>query len=497
MHYLFDAFVALAAPVPMFLIFLGVFLGITIGAIPGLTGSMLIALTLPLTFYMKSGNALTLLVSMYIGAVSGGLITATILRIPGTPSSVVTTFDGYPMAQQGKAGRAIGVGIISSFIGGLVAWIFLATLSPFMAKFALKFSSYELTTLVLMALVLIAAVGDGSVIKALASGFLGLLAAVPGMDPISGTVRMTFGFDELMAGFNLLPVLIGLFGINQIISDVIGIEVKITSLKLSLRGMLLSLKELKLHGFNLLRSSLIGTWIGILPGVGASTGSIIAYWAAKNASKHPELFGKGSEEGIVASEAANNATVNGALIPLLTMGIPGSVITAILLGALVLHDLNPGPLLFTSDPAIIYGIMASSFVANIVMLILMLVLSVFVARLTDIPKSFLIPIIVTFCIIGSFSLNNRYFDVWVMILFGIIGFFLEKASVPLAPFIIGFILNPIFEVNLRSSLMNSNGSFVPFFTHPISLVFILISIAIAGWIIYSTLKSKKINSLKD
>lgn len=482
--HLFDAFVALAAPLPLFYIFIGVFLGCTVGAIPGLTGSMLIALTLPLTYYMTSVNAITLLVSMYIGAISGGLITATLLRIPGTPASVVTTFDGYPMARAGLSGRAIGIGIMSSFVGGLVAWVFLVLLAPVMARFALKFTSFELFSLVLMALVLIAAVGQGSIVRAIIAGFLGLMAGVPGVDPIVGRVRMTFGANEMIGGFGLLPVLIGLFGISQILNDVSDVETKLERIPLSFKGMFLSLKELKENAVNLIRSSIIGTWIGILPGVGATIGSIMAYWAAKNSSKHPERFGHGSEEGIIASEAANNATINGAIIPLITLGIPGSIITAILLGAFILHDLNPGPLLFTSAPEVVYGIMAAAFVANIVMFIVMIGGSVVMARLVDVPRAILQPLLIVFCVIGTFALNNRFFDVWVMFGFGLLGFAFEKARVPLGPFIIGFILSGIAELNLRSSLMYADGSLLPFITRPISLTFIIIAITTLGWTLY-------------
>ena len=491
MVHLLQAFQALLTPLPMFYIFIGVFLGCTVGAIPGLTGSMLIALTLPLTYYMSSVNAITLLVSMYIGAVSGGLITATLLRIPGTPASVVTTFDGYPLARSGHSGRAIGVGIMASFVGGLIAWIFLVLLSPLLARFALRFSSFELFSLVLMALVLIAAVGQGSILRAVVAGFLGLLVGVPGVDPIVGRVRMTFGSNQMIGGFGLLPVLIGLFGISQILNDVSDVETRLERIPLSFKGMFLSLKELKENAVNLVRSSLIGTWVGILPGVGATIGSIMAYWAAKSSSKHPEMFGKGSEEGIIASEAANNATINGAIIPLITLGIPGSIITAIMLGAFILHDLNPGPLLFTSEPEIVYGIMATAFVANIVMFVVMIGGSMVMARLIDIPRATLLPLLIVFCVIGTFALNNRIFDVWVMFAFGLVGFVFEKADVPLGPFIIGFILSGIAEVNLRSSLMYADGSLLPFFTRPISLVFIIIAFSTLGWTLYRDLKGKQ------
>ena len=492
-----SAFAYIFTPLPLFYVTLGVTLGITVGAIPGLTGSMLIALTIPLTFYMESTLALTLLVSMYVGAISGGLITASLLRIPGTPASVVTTFDGYPMAKNGQPGRAIGIGIMSSFVGGLISWIVLVLLSPPLARFALKFGPFELFALVLMALVLIASIGQGSFVRGLLSGFLGLLIACPGVDPVLGTFRLDFGFDEMAGGFGLLPVLIGLFGISQIISDIMEIEFKIEKIPFSFSGMFLSLHDLKKQAVNLIRSSLIGTWVGILPGIGANIGSILAYSAAKNSSKTPEKFGTGIDEGIVASEAANNATIGGALIPLITMGIPGSLIDAILLGALILHNVIPGPLLFREHPALAYGIMASALVANVLMFFIMLGASVMIAKLVDIPKSYLIPIILTFCVVGTFALNNRIFDVWVMFVFGLVGYGLERAKIPLGPFVIGIILSPIAEVKLRSGLMLSGGTLLPLITRPISLVFVIISFLTLAWTIHQEFMLRRKNLQQD
>ncbi|MBD3306854.1 hypothetical protein GF339_10530 [candidate division KSB3 bacterium] len=487
------AFAHILTPVSMFYVILGVTLGITVGAIPGLTGSMLIALTIPLTFYMESTLALILLVSMYVGAVSGGLITASLLRIPGTPASVVTTFDGYPMAKGGRPGRAIGIGIMSSFVGGCISWLFLVSLSPPLAKIALKFGPFELFALVLMALVLIASVGQGSFLRGLISGFLGLLVACPGVDPVLGTLRLDFSIDELAGGFGLLPVLIGLFGISQIINDIMEIELKVERIPLTFSGMFLSLQDLKKQAVNLIRSSVIGTWVGILPGIGANIGSILAYSAAKNSSKTPEKFGTGTDEGVVASEAANNATIGGALIPLITMGIPGSLIDAILLGALILHDVTPGPLLFRDHPGLAYGIIASALVANILMFFIMLGASFGIARLVDIPKSYLVPTILAFCVVGTFALNNRIFDVWVMFLFGLVGYGLERARVPLGPFVIGIILSPIAEVQLRSGLMLSGGTLLPLVTRPIALAFVIISLLTLVWTVYQEMFAHKRN----
>jgi putative tricarboxylic transport membrane protein len=482
MQEILAGFSHLIAPLPMFYVIIGVALGIVVGAVPGLTGSMLIALALPLTFYMKSIYAMDLLVSMYVGAISGGLITAILLRIPGTPAAIVTTFDGYPMTQQGKAGRALMLGIVASFIGGLVSWIILVIAAPPLSRFAFMFGPFEIFSLVLMALVLIAGMGgEGVFFHSLLAGFFGLFVACPGLDPVTSTPRITFGSIEMTGGFGLSPVLIGMFGISQVIADITNIEQKIEKTVFVFKELFLRINDLKRNLGNFIRSSLIGTWVGFLPGIGGNVGSILAYSAARRASKNPEKFGTGCEEGVIASEAANNATIGGAFIPFLTLGIPGSINTAILMGALILHDIAPGPLLFKNHPDIVYGIMAVVFVANLLMFVIMLFASYGIAKLVDVPKALMIPAILLFCVIGTFALNNRFFDVWVMLGFGLLGFVFEKLNIPLGPFIIGLVLSPFAEVNLRSGLMSSGGSLLPFVTRPISLVFVLISLLIFVW----------------
>lgn len=476
---------------PFFLICLGTVLGITVGAIPGLTGAMLIALTLPFTFYMAPVEGITLLVAMYVGAISGGLITATLLRMPGTPAAVMTTFDGYPMARAGKPGRALGLGISASFVGGLISWVFLATLSEPLADFAVRFGPFEYFSLVLMALVLIASVTEGSMIKGLLSGMLGMLVAMPGVDPSAGDLRLTFGFHEMDAGLDLLPVLIGVFAIGQVIADVMKIEERVEAVKMDRKGIFLSVRDWWLHAVNLVRSSLIGTWIGILPGVGANIGSIVAYTGAKTFSKKPEAFGTGSEEGIIASEAANNATVGGALVPLIAMGIPGSVIDAILLGALLVHSIQPGPLLFVNNPEVVYAVIATALIANVVMFAVMLGAVGYLAKLRNVPRAFLMPTIVVFCVVGSYALSNRMFDVWVMLFFGVVGFFLERAKVPLGPFVIGLVLEPIAEESLRSGLMLSGGSYAPLIERPMSAGFMVVAVVMLVWPVWRHYKAHR------
>ena len=289
---------------------------------------------------------------------------------------------------------------------------------------------------------------------------------------------MTLGLTEMNDGFKLLPVLIGLFAFSQIIQDVLDIDETGASVEMSRRGLWLSVDDWRAQWINLLRSSVIGTWIGILPGVGANIGSVTAYSAAKRCSKTPQAFGSGSDEGIVAAESANNATVGGALIPLISMGIPGSVIDAILLGALVIHGLRPGPLLFEQSPSIVYTIMGTYFIANLAMAVIMMVSIGWLAKLADLPRALLVPVIIMFCVIGSYALSNRLFDVWVMLGFGLMGYVMERSKIPLAPFVIGFVLGPIAEEKLSAGLMSSGGSFLPIITRPISAVLFLISIGL-------------------
>ena len=474
----------------MAFIFLGVFSGIVVGAIPGLTGSMLIALTLPITFHMSALHATTLLVAMYVGSIAGGLITATLLRMPGSPAAVMTTLDGYPLAKSGQPGRALGFGITASFIGSLIAWVALATISEPLSELAVRLTPFDYFALVMMAMALIASVAGKDVIKGLVTGFLGMLVTFPGIDPSGGEIRLTFGADDLIGGFKLLPVLIGVFAVSQIFSDALDMKSRRETVEFSGRGIFMSLRDLREQAVNLVRSSAVGTFIGILPGVGASVGSALAYLFARLSSKTPERFGSGSEEGIVASEAANNATVGGALIPLISLGIPGSVTDAILIGALTIHSLQPGPLLFATNPDIVWNVIGVYFVATFVMFGLMLGLIRFYVRVSLIPKSFLLPVIMVFCVVGVFSLNNTMFDVWTMLVFGVIGFLLERAGFNLGPFVIGFVLAKVAEAKLRQGLMFTGGDIMPLFTEPLSLGMLVVALALLVWSLWAERRRK-------
>lgn len=472
----------LLSPTALMLAVLGSVLGVIVGAIPGLTGAMLIALSLPLTYTMTGEMALVLLVSMYVGSVSGGLVTATLLRMPGTPASIMTTLDGYPLAQRGQAGRALGLGIGGSFAGGMISWLFLIGLAEPMAAWSLSFGPFDFFALVLLAMVLIATAGGKSLTMGFFSGALGIAIAMPGASPTGGPPRWTFGIHELDDGFKLLPVLIGLFAVGQVLRMVAGdAGDRKNTTTVSNAGLEVRWSDGRRHGWGALRAALIGTWIGILPGIGANVGSVIAYSIAKRRSREPERFGDGSEEGIIASETANNATVGGALIPLIAMGIPGSVIDAILLGALVIHGLQPGPMLVESDPLVVQTIIGTMLIANVITLLALIAGTRWMVRAANVPHYLLVPLVIVLCVIGSYALANRMFDVWVMFLFGIVGYAFDKLSIPLAPLVIGLVLAPIGEEHLVAGLMQSGGSLMPLLRQPISVCLCLLALGLLVW----------------
>ncbi len=477
---------------------IGVSVGIIFGAIPGMTATMAVALCLPITFGLQPVNGVSLLIGLYIGGISGGLITAILLKIPGTPASIATTFDGHPMAARGEAGKALGIGIVYSFLGGLFSIFILMFISPPLARIALKFSSYDYFSIAVFALTMIASLSQGSLIKGLIAGGMGIGLSLVGVAPLDGYPRFTFGFHALDGGFGLLTLLIGLYAVGEIIktSESRGAGVSKDEIAdYKIKGFGFSLKEFLQQLLNLFRSSVIGTGIGILPGIGGSTSNIIAYITAKNQSKHPEKFGTGIMDGIVASESANNASVGGALVPLLTLGIPGDTVTAMLLGGLMIHGIRPGPLLFTTNGPIVYSIFAALIVANFAMIVLEFFGMRGFVRLLSIPKHILFPIIMVLCVVGAYAANNRMFDVVCLIVFGLVGYGMMKLGFPLPPVVLGFILGPIAEVNLRRGLQLSNGSYMPFLHKPISIVFLsvaLISLILAIRNNYREYKQKKV-----
>lgn len=473
------------------LIAAGVALGLVFGSIPGLTATMAVAICLPITYGMDPIAGMSLLMGLYIGGVSGGLIPAILLKLPGTPSSIATTFDGFPMAQKGEAGKAFNYAIVSSFLGGLLSIIVLIMIAPPLGRVALQFGPFEFFAIVVFSLTLIASLSGDSLPKGIMAGLLGIAFAMVGSAPIDAYPRFTYGFTDMNAGFNLLPVLIGLFALSEIFLSAEKKVKKGLNAKLSKVNYKVSVKEYIAQGWNFLRSSLIGLGIGILPGIGGGTSNIIAYVAAKSSSKKPEEFGKGNPAGVVASESSNNAAVGGALVPLISLGIPGDTVTAMLLGGLVLHGLQPGPLLMQNSGDVVYGIFAALLIANVFMILFLFMGMKGFIRLLSIPQHILYPVILALCVVGAFGVNNRMFDVGALLFFGVLGYLMIKFGFPLTPLVLGFILGPLLETNLRRGLMLSQGDFMPFLTSPIAAAFLLVAAVSVIFAIYSNHKKKK------
>ncbi len=484
-----NAFVAICTPGSLLTMAFGVFVGIIFGSIPGLSASMAVALFLPLTFGMTPSMGMNTLVAVYIGGISGGLISAILLNMPGTASSIATCFDGHPMAQRGEAIKALGLGIVFSFLGSVFSFIILTFGAPLLADIALKFTPAENFGICFFALTMVAILSSGNMLKGLLASMLGLMFCLVGMAPIDGTPRFTFGSTQLMAGFDTLPTLIGIFAISEILitaEEISTGKVNIIQIKKA-KGFGFSWQEFVQQLPNFFRSSLIGTGIGILPGIGGSTSGMLAYVTAKNMSKHPEEFGKGCPDGVVATESANNATIGGAMIPLLVLGIPGDGVTAMMLGGFLIHGLSAGPLLFVKNADVVYGIFAACMVCSLMMLIIEFGgIRIFV-QLLKIPKHILMPLILVLCCVGAYATNNRIFDVQSIILFGVVGYLFHKFRIPTTPFVLSFLIGEMMETYLRRGLMQYK-SFGAFFERPIFDAFFFIAVVILVW---SSLKEFK------
>ena len=456
-------------------VLLGVFGGIIVGAMPGLTATMGVAILIPLTFGMQPHEALLLLAGVYNGAMYGGSISAILINIPGTPSSLATNMDGYPLAQQGKAGMALGLATVGSFIGGTFSVIVLSFAAPKIAEAALMFSNPEYFALSIFGLSIIAGISGNSLLKGLIAGCFGMFLATIGMDPLIGYERYTFGSDRLLGGIDLLPLMIGLFGLSEVMGQAVDTtEYKV--LKQKLTDVVPKFSTLKKYWFTILRSSVIGTFIGAVPATGGPIAAMLAYNEAKRTSKNSDNFGKGEGEGVIAAETANNATCGGALIPLLTLSIPGDGVTAVMLGAFMIHNLQPGPLLFKEHTDLVYTIFIGMGMANVFMLLLGLGALRFFARVINAPKYVLMPVIVLLCVVGSYSVRNSTFDVMTMLFFGLIGFVMDRLKIPVAPIILGLILGPMAEASYRRALISSDGDYSIFFSSPISVVTLIITV---------------------
>lgn len=464
------------SPMNLFYVTLGVVIGTVIGLIPGLGPVTAIALLLPLTFNLEAATAIMLLAGIYYGSMYGGRIPAILLRLPGDASAVVTTFDGYPLAQQGKAGSALSLTAIGSFIGGTVSIIGLTFLAPTLANLAAGIGAPDLFALAFIGLLMIVFIGQGSKAKALITGGLGILVATVGLDPISGAERLSFGALELLSGINIVAVAVGLFGIGETLYNAEhGFHAGAKNLKLD--RMLPSRADWLLSRWAILRASILGFFVGVIPGGGGTVSSVLAYGVERKISKRPEMFGKGAVEGLAATETADNASSNSAFIPLLTLGVPPNPVLALIFGALLLQNITPGPTLISDHPEVFWGVIASMYIGNLLLLMLNLPLIRLFVQVLRLRGSLMAPIILVVAICGVFSVRNSIFDVGVAIVFGIIGYLLRKANYDLGPFILGFILGPILEVQFRRSLLISDGDFGIFLDRPLSLAVMLIILA--------------------
>ncbi|PAE26219.1 tripartite tricarboxylate transporter permease [Bacillus sp. 7894-2] len=471
---LIGGFGNLFQPFHFFILMVGVLLGFIGGGIPGISGTMLVIILLPVSYAMDPAAAFLLLTSIYATSVFSGSISAILFRTPGTPEAVATVFDGYPMAKKGEGGKALGISIFSSATGGVFGTLVLIFLTPLLASFALRFSSPEYFALALMGLTVVASLSAGNLVKGFIGVSFGLFIATIGIDTMTGVPRFTFGSGQLMSGIDFIPVLIGLFAISEVLRRVQ--QVHKVNTKQKVRSELPDWNVMKRISGVIGRSSLLGVFIGILPGIGATTAAMLSYSEAARWSKRSKEFGTGIPEGVAAPESANNAAAMGAMVPLLSLGIPGSATTAILLGAFILHGIQPGPLMFTTQGSLIYTILMGLLVANLmILLIAKPFISVF-SKILQVPYTIIGPLIVLFCIVGTFAVRNSIFDVAMMLVFGIIGYYLENAKFPLAPIVLGVVLGPIAEDQFRRAMQMSNNDISIFFTRPIALTFIVLSI---------------------
>ena len=476
------------------LMVVGVGAGLLAGSIPGFTIAMAVVLTLPFTFSMPPAQGLATMISVLVGGLSGGLMSGILTGIPGTPSSVATTFDGFPLARKGEPGFALGLGVWSSFCGGMISAVMLVLFAPQLARIGLEFQPWDFFMLVLFALTVTASLAGENLVKGLIAGTLGLLARSVGEDEAVGVGRFDFGSDYLLSGFDFIAVLIGLFAFSQLLSDVRdrsaarraltdtgNVRVRIEHIR--------AIKEIAKRCLVVVRSALIGIFTGILPGAGGSIANILAYDQAKKASKEPETFGSGNPEGVIAPEASNNAVEGGALTPLMALGIPGDVTAAIMLGALLIHDIVPSPSFISEEPVLAYSIFIAFFAANFIMLGMQSVMLRVFVLVTRIRMYMLAAVILGLASIGVFALNNITDDLWTLLWFGILGFFMRQFGFPLAPMILGVVLGNIAELNLARALAISDD-FTLFFTRPWALFFLLVGLFSAAFPLFQKARAE-------
>lgn len=471
-HYLLDAFQTVSQPINILVLLVSTLCGLVMGMLPGLSSTMAIALLTGLTYSFPTTTALISLIGVYVGSISGGCQSAILLNIPGVPAAAATAIDGYPLAKQGKGGFAIFVATTSSFLGTVISVLCVLTLTPILTSISLKLGSWEFFLLALFGVIICGNLtSDGNAVKGWISGIMGLFVAQIGLDTIISYPRFSYGNVNLMAGVQLIPVMIGLFGFPEIISAFKKSDTK--ALKMSPFKIVEGFKSIWDNKIAVIRSALIGVFVGIIPGVGEDVGAYLSYWTTKSRSKHPEKFGTGEVSGIVSSETGNNACIGGAIIPIMSLAVPGSAPAAVLMAAFMMHGFRPGPLLMKETPEFLYQISMFLIMSAFAMWGLALILSKFTVKILGLKKEILMPIVFVLCVVGSFVINNSMFDVKVMFVFGIIGFFLSAMKYPAAPFLLGVILGPMADSNLRRALTITGGSITPMFTRPICIIFLI------------------------
>ena len=464
---LMHGFAVVLSPMNISLMFIGVILGVLIGVLPGLGGANGVAILLPLTFAMPPTSAIVMLSCIYWGALFGGAITSILFNIPGEPWSVATTFDGYPLAQKGRAGEALTAAFTSSFIGAFVAVLMITFLAPLVAKFALKFGAPEFFSVYLLTFCSFVGMGKGNPFKIVVAMTLGFALAAVGMDTVTGQLRLTFGLTELMRGFDFLIAVIGLFGIGEILLSMEeGLEFSGKTARINAKVVWQTWKELPRYWATSVRSSLVGIWMGITPG-GATPASFMSYGLAKKFSRSGSKFGTGEVEGVVAPETAAHAAGTSALLPMLALGIPGSPTAAVLLGGLLIWGLQPGPLLFVEQKEFVWGLIASMYLGNLVGLIVVLSTVPLFASILRIPFSIIAPVIIVICAIGSYTVHNAMLDIWLMLVFGVMGYVFKKLDYPLAPLVLALVLGDKAEDSFRQAMLVSQGDLGIMWANPL------------------------------
>lgn len=464
----------------LFFCFVGTLIGTLIGVLPGIGPTTGVAILIPITFGMNPTTAIITMAGVYYGAMYGGSTTSILLNVPGESSSVMTTLDGYQMARKGRPGPALGMAAISSFIAGTFAVLMLSLIAPALANYAVSFGPPEYFALTFMGLTMVTSLGGDAPLKGIISAALGILVACVGIDAQSGVGRFTFDNVYLLDGVGFIGVAVGLFAISEVLINIEAPMQQIfTEAKLNLRSLFPNLQDWKDSIGAICRGSVIGFFVGVLPGAGATIASFMAYAAEKKCSRHPEKFGTGIIEGVAAPEGANNSAAGGAMVPLLTLGIPGSGTTAVLMGALLIHGMRPGPMLFSAHPQFVWGLIASMYIGNLMLIIQNMPMIGLWVRLLKVPYQILMPLIITISAVGVFATDGNIFDMWVMFVFGLIGYLMRKLEYPAAPMVLALVLGPMMEMALRQSLTLSYGNVAVFFTRPISgtlMVFALLSL---------------------